>query len=220
MDPNTAAKAFLSTLSLRRATPQPPSLLIVELNFYPRSPCGERLFSFSLVSVLSHISIHALLAESDPSRHMLAVHRHISIHALLAESDQHNGHGRSSPSPFLSTLSLRRATRMPLQHAARQSFLSTLSLRRETLFTLSILRSMLAFLSTLSLRRATSRLTKTTVNTNIFLSTLSLRRATLLTIQAQNAMVFLSTLSLRRATPADDHSGQQGQNFYPRSPCG
>ena len=101
-------------------------------HFYPRSPCGERQASFGVVlgqqiflSTLSlrratanavdqilpgHISIHALLAESDGSGHIskarskhfyprspcgerpsfikLKIHqKEISIHALLAESD-------------------------------------------------------------------------------------------------------------------------------------
>ena len=34
---------FLSTLSLRRATSIIQIVLFVKLDFYPRSPCGERL---------------------------------------------------------------------------------------------------------------------------------------------------------------------------------
>ena len=34
-------------------------------DFYPRSPCGERLTSGDLVGFSVVISIHALLAESD-----------------------------------------------------------------------------------------------------------------------------------------------------------
>ena len=78
-------------------------------NFYPRSPCGERRFSFwrctaqrIFLSTLSlrratlpggdrprhaGISIHALLAESDPRSRWVPRHTQISIHALLAESD-------------------------------------------------------------------------------------------------------------------------------------
>ena len=36
------------------------------INFYPRSPCGERLHLFASSGVDFTISIHALLAESDP----------------------------------------------------------------------------------------------------------------------------------------------------------
>ena len=35
------------------------------LNFYPRSPCGERLNTSVLIGSVLAISIHALLAESD-----------------------------------------------------------------------------------------------------------------------------------------------------------
>ena len=125
-------RAFLSTLSLRRATArrasrqQPAGISIHALlaesdlagpsgpaflyNFYPRSPCGERLRLcwFSLITL--PISIHALLAESDIIRQhsepddgnfyprspcgerlvekTIAFYPPvISIHALLAESD-------------------------------------------------------------------------------------------------------------------------------------
>ena len=57
-------------------------------NFYPRSPCGERL---------------PRLAGSGKKRG-------ISIHALLAESDLLHSQSVPQIAPFLSTLSLRRAT--------------------------------------------------------------------------------------------------------------
>ena len=57
------------------------------------------------------ISIHALLAESDPFHFANHGTLEISIHALLAESDTSlpTRGGRETPR-FLSTLSLRRAT--------------------------------------------------------------------------------------------------------------
>ena len=58
------------------------------LNFYPRSPCGERPSAAAPIKLTRSISIHALLAESDvtgfDSGTMVPA---ISIHALLAESD-------------------------------------------------------------------------------------------------------------------------------------
>ncbi len=122
---------FLSTLSLRRATGLGVGLyLTTEIsihallaesdrlctilyscpgNFYPRSPCGERLAKqldrsppLTFLSTLSlrratvgasqganieHISIHALLAESDLRVVDGSKSSIISIHALLAESD-------------------------------------------------------------------------------------------------------------------------------------
>ena len=125
-------KRFLSTLSLRRATTPmvtPPSY---KLNFYPRSPCGERPFCGCFARCRYWISIHALLAESDwsvnnpPSSYTISIHallaesdintyhrifgEGISIHALLAESDPQNWQKPHGQKKFLSTLSLRRAT--------------------------------------------------------------------------------------------------------------
>ena len=57
-------------------------------NFYPRSPCGERLCYLDNIEITQAISIHALLAESDD----------ISFNIFLYHAT------------FLSTLSLRRAT--------------------------------------------------------------------------------------------------------------
>ena len=55
---------FLSTLSLRRATPHLPGICGGGDNFYPRSPCGERPHCIGFTQ-RGRISIHALLAESD-----------------------------------------------------------------------------------------------------------------------------------------------------------
>ena len=59
----------------------------------------------------SIISIHALLAESDEFQSVGIALLFISIHALLAESDPHRPTVVRCPTKFLSTLSLRRATR-------------------------------------------------------------------------------------------------------------
>ena len=193
---------FLSTLSLRRATIRKCQIIpIIQIsihallaesdglsyfyiikvtNFYPRSPCGERLSTTtiticiaSFLSTLSlrratvlgiqhkvgeFISIHALLAESDrPDAKRTSILHQISIHALLAESDRLPTALRTPHHRFLSTLSLRRATktfivlpkqfndfyprspcgeRQPAEHHAnsQQEFLSTLSLRRATAY--------------------------------------------------------------------------------------
>ena len=54
-----------------------------------------------------------------------------------------------------------------------------------------------------------------------FLSTLSLRRATLPeTAAVVPSRQFLSTLSLRRATPRTKSTRSRRPYFYPRSPCG
>ena len=61
-------------------------------HFYPRSPCGERRINRVKRLLPSWISIHALLAESDPLTHVRSPSANISIHALLAESDRPQHH--------------------------------------------------------------------------------------------------------------------------------
>ena len=62
------SRLFLSTLSLRRATILCVLPVVQHTDFYPRSPCGERLNELLEQSASYHISIHALLAESDTLR--------------------------------------------------------------------------------------------------------------------------------------------------------
>ena len=214
---------FLSTLSLRRATPyldnkptqQAISIhaLLAESDGKSNKLAGSKLVFLSTLSLrratirkrqvipIIQISIHALLAESDQTANSLAdTPPEISIHALLAESDlsisktvrriwhfyprSPCGERRFSditsilPQPFLSTLSLRRATDVPVMSLTEYGlFLSTLSLRRATWRYLTPKALKKSFLSTLSLRRATLEQFKQITET-IFLSTLSLRRAT------------------------------------------
>ena len=126
------------------------------LNFYPRSPCGERLINSRFLFRLLIISIHALLAESDQSSAKSTPEEayfyprspcgerqranslpnappQISIHALLAESD-------IIKISFLSRL-LKISIHALLaesdystqkKNQPGKSFLSTLSLRRAT----------------------------------------------------------------------------------------
>ena len=58
-------RIFLSTLSLRRATLSALVLQVIPVDFYPRSPCGERHLCPGAACSNKLISIHALLAESD-----------------------------------------------------------------------------------------------------------------------------------------------------------
>ena len=101
---------FLSTLSLRRATTGVSTHCKTVPYFYPRSPCGERHDWPPVREIIQWISIHALLAESDIHAQNLCVSIIISIHALLAESDRFYPLEALIILPFLSTLSLRRAT--------------------------------------------------------------------------------------------------------------
>ena len=80
------------------------------MNFYPRSPCGERRLAAAAQGCGAGISIHALLAESDLVQETVIDPSSISIHALLAESDLLVFGEVVTVTAFLSTLSLRRAT--------------------------------------------------------------------------------------------------------------
>ena len=208
---------------MRRAThsghPEPGR----NLDFYPRSPCGERPTTFkcrqACQKFLSTLSLRRATNHRDSRR---LVENAISIHALLAESDTIFAVRPYDAPIFLSTLSLRRATLLKERTINWHQFLSTLSLRRATprgrfpvVFYLISIHALLAesdvlgwlpvgqtqrFLSTLSLRRATDWFFTGTLDPK-FLSTLSLRRATHHgTNSGTNSTIFLSTLSLRRAT--------------------
>ena len=134
INPTYGQEVFLSTLSLRRATIYPSLAGTTGLNFYPRSPCGER---------------HVYKEANFPGFA-------ISIHALLAESDLSPPCCTDTTSTFLSTLSLRRATAGMSERFIGSVFLSTLSLRRATNVVSSAGTMGKSFLSTLSLRRATA----------------------------------------------------------------
>ena len=101
---------FLSTLSLRRATrganhATQRSYISIHALLAESDPWGPR------PQPPRAISIHALLAESDLTRVVSSVGTiGISIHALLAESDLGNVVVGLRTWKFLSTLSLRRAT--------------------------------------------------------------------------------------------------------------
>ena len=158
--PCTAGAGFLSTLSLRRAT----------LQMLP----GPQI---------STISIHALLAESDPTTVQNIELGYISIHALLAESDLaevfklwRESHfyprspcgerppladGAQPDATFLSTLSLRRATPgLRAAHSATRISIHALLAESDS-NAVTPLHPLNVFLSTLSLRRATAKVHKT-----------------------------------------------------------
>ena len=105
---------------------------ITRCDFYPRSPCGERQFQMLLQAhhnqFLSTLSLRRA-TDWPPVRDII---QWISIHALLAESDFPTLHNILKLFPFLSTLSLRRATMLSCMIGPPFVFLSTLSLRRAT----------------------------------------------------------------------------------------
>ena len=56
-------------------------------NFYPRSPCGERRVCYSAVRLFIKFLSTLSLRRATQFKRYINRHLHISIHALLAESD-------------------------------------------------------------------------------------------------------------------------------------
>ena len=170
-------------------------------DFYPRSPCGERHYKvYNTAALMTAISIHALLAESDLWRLIfqsgtigflstLSLRRAtalrdcisctitISIHALLAESDLIHLRPLRFPGYFYPRSPCGERHTIILPHQPQKVFLSTLSLRRATGGRVwqphRLCISIHALLAESDLWHRT-----TPSFYGIFLSTLSLRRAT------------------------------------------
>ena len=148
-------RIFLSTLSLRRATgfclgAKADSVSFLSTLSLRRATVNNLSMSYSV-----EISIHALLAESDyraPPYNLMI--QHFYPRSPCGERRLHSI-SCMTHMLFLSTLSLRRATKRPKHQTQTQKFLSTLSLRRATKNQSQGLQKAYSFLSTLSLRRAT-----------------------------------------------------------------
>ncbi len=112
------AFAFLSTLSLRRATGASHASSQSRRHFYPRSPCGERPWCISRSTPVQADFYPRSPCGERPDNRIFHVRSFtsISIHALLAESDSHSKDIDQPEQTFLSTLSLRRATYV-IRHA-------------------------------------------------------------------------------------------------------
>ena len=191
---------FLSTLSLRRATADGQHVVSYHENFYPRSPYGERLIALLCRHSHPHFYPRSPYGERQgPVR--------CTVHA----------------GKFLSTLSLRRATRLLLLLLRWwRKFLSTLSLRRATHLIAQAVKKLgisihalltesdlgiIAFAAWLAisihalLTESDRQSWQAACTHTGFLSTLSLRRATIQRYPPpRRDKIFLSTLSLRRAT--------------------
>ena len=171
-----AQNLFLSTLSLRRATRINRNIANGQSHFYPRSPCGERQFRKLLYPGSTRISIHALLAESDVTR--------------VARTP--------TTVVFLSTLSLRRATKRLRQKLAEAIISIHALLAESDCTTIITICTASKFLSTLSLRRATYNATNQTWLVNIS----------------------IHALLAESDKCAETAKASNTDNFYPRSPCG
>ena len=125
---------FLSTLSLRRATPSNVNMRLSDWYFYPRSPCGERL-----IFTTRHMAVGVFLSTLSLRR--------ATLHYRLYHRCMHR---------FLSTLSLRRATRNERKPTPLDRYFYPRSPCGERPSRLHKNICVWGFLSTLSLRRATS----------------------------------------------------------------
>ena len=127
------AQQFLSTLSLRRATPCKSVLCWVASYFYPRSPCGERP-----IGAITYVVMTPDFYPRSPcgERREYWVGGYGTANNFYPRSPCGERHTEPSSmctkKRFLSTLSLRRATKNAITAAPQQEFLSTLSLRRAT----------------------------------------------------------------------------------------
>ena len=165
-------------------------------DFYPRSPCGERLKDTTARQQVADISIHALLAESDRGADLICAHWNISIHALLAESDVIANFTLAQSSEFLSTLSLRRATWPVACSTAEPNFYPRSPCGER------LQRGPRPHERGHFYPRSPCGERPAVIKNNTAFS------------------VFLSTLSLRRATAGWAANGGTCCDFYPRSPCG
>ena len=190
------------------------------LNFYPRSPCGERRLWNCFLTVFQDFYPRSPCGERRIDK--------VSNQCQVDDFYPRSPCGERPPrqrcfrlwGKFLSTLSLRRATRF-IQRTCLMlvQFLSTLSLRRATL-TAPIMLIARAISIHALLAESDFMPSCKAISLSRFLSTLSLRRATGKVKVVEPGFVFLSTLSLRRATCVKRFQAADISYFYPRSPCG
>ena len=169
---------------------------------------------------------------------------HISIHALLTESDLVHAIRQYKLIKFLSTLSLRRATVLALGIPTSVSFLSTLSLRRATdkCCRLAACHPVISIHALLTESDWTDN-NQTNSKVHFYPRSPYGERPLIVVLLCHHISKFLSTLSLRRATilpPVDTSSVSisihalltesdvesrsniliTSKYFYPRSPYG
>ena len=130
-----ACRKFLSTLSLRRATCQIILDHTIMFYFYPRSPCGERRRGAGYPPQLSDFYPRSPCGERRTPKQSCAKN-----------------------TVFLSTLSLRRATAVTSPRSSHRAYFYPRSPCGERLVSSPAILIPSLFLSTLSLRRATDRL--------------------------------------------------------------
>ena len=192
---------------------------LTRLDFYPRSPCGERRCTQASHARGCIISIHALLAESDCAQKIGKNGITISIHALLAESDILGNPCAGCPAISIHALLAESDQALRLYKPPDLNFYprSPCGERPHAQYHAP---KRAKFLSTLSLRRATQRQIEFERYSDISIHALLAESDQRACVKIPASAKFLSTLSLRRATWTHWPSRWSHSYFYPRSPCG
>ena len=188
-------------------------------NFYPRSPCGERLWVLRKVPLLgiflSTLSLRRATHYDNYNLHCVE----ISIHALLAESDLGGMSERLIGSVFLSTLSLRRATKYaPLLLTYHLISIHALLAESDNRGAYHVKRYEISIHALLA--ESDVHLAQAASPGGISIHALLAESDTEGSICFDSSELFLSTLSLRRATRINRNIANGQSHFYPRSPCG
>ncbi len=211
--------AFLSTLSLRRATYRQQIGMDAQA-FLSTLSLRRATYCFCCMACRMFISIHALLAESDAVPEMRPNGQKYFYPRSPCGERRILSPRPSKSSVFLSTLSLRRATMQNARASRWTKFLSTLSLRRATgrdarqrHFAGISIHALLAESDLFRSRCFASQ--------HLFLSTLSLRRATR---QIPFRCPAIRPISIHALLAESDATKTWASSvtpyFYPRSPCG
>ncbi len=177
------------------------------LNFYPRSPCGERHLNCSRKGLaMRYFYPRSPCGERRRRSVKLFRQNYISIHALLAESDLTIMLYDSSALIFLSTLSLRRATGFCYLDKIEITISIHALLAESDPGKVKVVEPGFVFLSTLSLRRATANRSTAIPNFRYFYPRSPCGERPITITITCTALRFLSTLSLRRATHYDNYN--------------
>ena len=191
-------------------------------HFYPRSPYGERRLIFCRCNRRLHYFYpRSPYGERRSPAPLTKQKQHISIHALLTESDLPLTRNTTPNCEFLSTLSLRRATLIFCRCNRRLHYFYPRSPygERRGSFQEPVRKICIISIHAL-LTESDQSLRALIFGRASFLSTLSLRRATPPPQWKSAQSGFLSTLSLRRATHPLLALTNSRSYFYPRSPYG
>ena len=166
------------------------------------------------------ISIHALLAESDLRVVDGSKSSIISIHALLAESDLWDLMGDLSYDNFYPRSPCGERPFKTLRHCTIYLFLSTLSLRRATKREASESIGTLHFYPRSPCGERRNLILFPRSAPSISIHALLAESDGGSGVGSWPRVIFLSTLSLRRATCIGPLIFNVQPHFYPRSPCG